>query len=75
MALAVITGAGAPGGIGMACARALGAAGFDLAIAATTGYEGAAGTISFGGRADPGRQIAISEVRPGGPVTVELTGP
>ncbi len=45
------------------------------AIAATTGYEGAAGTISFGGRADPGRQIAISEVRPGGPVTVELTGP
>lgn len=37
MALAVITGAGAPGGIGMACARALGAAGFDLAIAATTG--------------------------------------
>jgi 3-oxoacyl-[acyl-carrier protein] reductase len=37
MALAVITGAGAPGGIGMACARALGAAGFDLVIAATTG--------------------------------------
>ena len=37
MALAVITGAGAPGGIGMACARALGAAGFDLAITATTG--------------------------------------
>jgi 3-oxoacyl-[acyl-carrier protein] reductase len=37
MALAVITGAGAPGGIGMACARALGQAGFDLAITATTG--------------------------------------
>lgn len=37
MALAIITGAGAPGGIGMACARALGAAGFDLAITATTG--------------------------------------
>lgn len=37
MALAVVTGAGAPGGIGMACARALGAAGFDLAITATTG--------------------------------------
>jgi len=37
MALAVITGAGAPGGIGMASARALGAAGFDLAITATTG--------------------------------------
>ena len=37
MALAVITGAGAPGGIGMACARALGAAGFDLAITATSG--------------------------------------
>lgn len=37
MALAVITGAGAAGGIGMACARALGAAGFDLAITATTG--------------------------------------
>jgi 3-oxoacyl-[acyl-carrier protein] reductase len=35
--IAVITGAGAPGGIGMACARALGAAGFDLAITATTG--------------------------------------
>lgn len=37
MALAVITGAGAPGGIGMACARALGQAGFRLAITATTG--------------------------------------
>ena len=37
MALAVITGAGAPGGIGMASARALGQAGFDLAITATTG--------------------------------------
>ena len=37
MALAIITGAGAPGGIGMACARALGAAGFDLVITATTG--------------------------------------
>lgn len=37
MATALITGAGAPGGIGMACARALGRAGFDLAITATTG--------------------------------------
>ncbi|TXI03686.1 MAG: SDR family oxidoreductase [Pseudorhodobacter sp.] len=37
MALAVITGAGAPGGIGMATARALGQAGFRLAITATTG--------------------------------------
>lgn len=37
MAKALITGAGAPGGIGMACARALGRAGFDLAITATTG--------------------------------------
>ena len=37
MALAVITGAGAPGGIGMASARALGAADFDLAITATSG--------------------------------------
>lgn len=37
MSLAVITGAGAPGGIGMACARALGAQGFDLVITATTG--------------------------------------
>lgn len=37
MAVALITGAGAPGGIGMACARALGLAGFDLAITATTG--------------------------------------
>lgn len=37
MGLAVITGAGAPGGIGMACARALGAQGFDLVITATTG--------------------------------------
>ncbi len=37
MALALITGTGAPGGIGMACARALGRAGFDLAITATTG--------------------------------------
>ena len=34
---ALITGAGAAGGIGIATARALGAAGFDLAIAATTG--------------------------------------
>ena len=36
-ARALITGAGAPGGIGMACARALGQAGFALAITATTG--------------------------------------
>lgn len=35
--LALITGAGAPGGIGMACARALGAAGFSLVITATSG--------------------------------------
>ena len=33
---ALITGAGAAGGIGFACARALGAAGCDLAIASTT---------------------------------------
>ena len=33
---ALITGAGAPGGIGMACAYALGRAGFSLAIASTT---------------------------------------
>ncbi|MEO6301065.1 MAG: SDR family oxidoreductase [Paracoccaceae bacterium] len=33
---ALITGAGAPGGIGMACAHALGRAGFTLAIASTT---------------------------------------
>ena len=33
---ALITGAGAPGGIGMACAHALGQAGFSLAIASTT---------------------------------------
>ena len=37
MALALITGAGASGGIGLACARTLGRAGFDLAITATTG--------------------------------------
>jgi len=36
-ARALITGAGAPGGIGMACARALGQAGFALAITATSG--------------------------------------
>lgn len=35
--VALITGAGAPGGIGMACARALGAAGYSLAITSTTG--------------------------------------
>lgn len=34
---ALVTGAGAPGGIGMACARALGAAGHPLAITSTTG--------------------------------------
>ncbi len=34
---ALITGAGAAGGIGLATARALGAAGYDLAITATTG--------------------------------------
>jgi len=34
---ALITGAGAPGGIGMACARALGAAGCTLVITSTTG--------------------------------------
>jgi 3-oxoacyl-[acyl-carrier protein] reductase len=32
----LITGAGAPGGIGFACARAFGAAGYRLAIASTT---------------------------------------
>lgn len=37
MAKALITGAGARGGIGLACARVLGAAGFELIIAATTG--------------------------------------
>lgn len=34
---ALITGAGAPGGIGLASARALGSAGFSLAITSTTG--------------------------------------
>jgi 3-oxoacyl-[acyl-carrier protein] reductase len=34
---ALITGAGAPGGIGLACARALGRAGADLVITSTTG--------------------------------------
>jgi 3-oxoacyl-[acyl-carrier protein] reductase len=34
---ALITGAGAPGGIGLACARALGAAGAELVITSTTG--------------------------------------
>lgn len=33
---ALVTGAGAPGGIGIACARALAAAGIDVAICATT---------------------------------------
>lgn len=37
MPRALITGAGAQGGIGLACARALGRAGFSLAITATTG--------------------------------------
>lgn len=37
MARAIITGAGAAGGIGMACARALGAMGHELIITATTG--------------------------------------
>ncbi len=34
---ALITGAGAPGGIGLACARAIGAGGPDLIITSTTG--------------------------------------
>ena len=34
---ALITGAGAPGGIGLACARAIGAAGAELVITSTTG--------------------------------------
>lgn len=37
MPRALITGAGAPGGIGLACARALARAGFSVAITATTG--------------------------------------
>ena len=36
MRQALVTGAGAPGGIGFACARALGAAGHQLAIASTS---------------------------------------
>ena len=45
------------------------------AIAATSGYVGASGSVSFNGRADPGRQVAISELHDGGLVTVQLVGP
>lgn len=45
------------------------------AIATTAGYIGASGSVSFGGRADPGRQVAISEVVGGRLVTVEMVGP
>lgn len=44
------------------------------AIAATDGYHGASGTFAFGGRADPGRQVAVSEVRDGALVTRALVG-
>ncbi len=45
------------------------------AIAATDGYRGASGTVAFRGRTDPGRQVAISEVRDGVLVTRMLAGP
>jgi hypothetical protein len=44
------------------------------AIAATDGYRGATGAVSFDGGADPGRQVAISEVVAGGLVTRMLVG-
>jgi branched-chain amino acid transport system substrate-binding protein len=45
------------------------------AIAATDGYRGASGTVTFRGRTDPGRQVAISEVQNGVLVTRMLVGP
>ncbi len=51
---ALITGVGAAGGIGLATARALGAAGFDLVITATTGrvHARAAELLAEGYRVD-----------------------
>jgi len=45
------------------------------AIAATDGYSGATGVVSFRGRTDPGRQVAISEVRGRDITTVMLSEP
>lgn len=78
MARAVITGAGAPGGIGMACARALGAAGFDLIITATSGRiearraellaEGLRATAFQGDLTDPASVARLYDLT--GPVDV-----
>jgi branched-chain amino acid transport system substrate-binding protein len=45
------------------------------AIAATDGYEGAAGVFSFGGRSDPERAAGIAEIVDGRPITVEMVAP
>jgi len=45
------------------------------ALAATTGYVGASGTITFGGRPDPARSVAVSEVMDHSLRTARLVDP
>ncbi len=45
------------------------------AIAATDGYQGASGTVSFAGQADPRRDVAVSRVVDGSLHTVRLMVP
>jgi branched-chain amino acid transport system substrate-binding protein len=45
------------------------------AIAATAGYDGASGTITFAGRADPARSVAVSEIKDRSLETVRLVAP
>lgn len=45
------------------------------AIAATQGYAGASGTLDFGGRGDPRREVAVARLRDGALATVRVMQP
>ena len=74
---ALVTGAGAPGGIGLACARALGAAGHELIIAGVSGRiharaaelmaEGYQVTAHQGDLTDP---VEVARLAASGPVDI-----